>query len=471
MKKILSLGTKEIMSGISQDDQIVSGGIWYSVDGLNPFVSRNLGAITFTQAPTEIGALSGDATSMTFDGASGYILTDSGNLYKTSTSFGTPTISNIRVAASISSPAVGIEMFQSMAGTKYLYYWQATQIGRFDLTGTYPTGFTDNWHAITSSPKHPTLRIEDRIFFGSGNYVEYLYDAGADADVTTTALDLPKEYTITALGTDGEYLIIAASKNAGVTSSYNETMLVYWDWKNNLPSWTKIHYVPEEKISSIQTVSGVQYAVGVRGLYAFNISTPPKLVRKDVTSGGYPQSVGVYADALTFATGSKIGTYGKIIPNAPTALFKPIVDPANKTITCIRTDVATNRMFYCSDKVYYVAPLSSASSYIALNSAQVNTAYLNLGASYSIKRIDFILAGVLASNEATIGVTLNGHGGKDSSSTFSDISYADSGAVGSFSSYPLAENFVGDEVQLSITFGAGAIKIKRIDFYGEEINR
>jgi hypothetical protein len=281
------------MSGISQDDQIVSGGIWYGASGLNPFVSRNLGAITFTQAPTEIGALSGTATSMTFDGASGFVYTDSGNLYKVSTAFTNPSISNIREAASISSPAIGIEMFQSMAGTKYLYYWQAAQIGRFDLSST----FDDDWHAITSSTTHPTLRIDDRIFFGSGNYVEYLYDAGADADVVTTALDLPKEYTITTLATDGEYLIIGASKNAGAINSYNETAIFFWDWKNNLTSWTKVYYLSEEKISSIVIVAGVPHAVATRGTYAFNISTPPKLIRKDVNRTGYPQSIGTYNDA------------------------------------------------------------------------------------------------------------------------------------------------------------------------------
>jgi len=470
MKKILSIGTKEIMSGISQDDQIVSGGIWYTVDGMNPFISRNIGAVTFTQAPTEIGAISGSATSMAFDGASGYILTDTGNLHKISDSFGTPTISNIRVAASISSPAIGLEMFQSMAGDKYLYYWQAAQIGRFNLTGTYPTGFTDNWHAITSSATHPTLRIDDRIFFGSGNYVEYLYDAGADADVTTTALDLPKEYTITALGTDGEYLIVAASKNAGVLNSYNETMLVYWDWKNNLPSWSKIHYVPEEKITAIQTVAGVQYAVGVRGTYAFNISTSPKLVRKDISSSTKPQTVGVYADALTYATGSKIGTYGKIIPSSPNALFKPILDPANKSITCIKTDVSINRMFYCSDKAYYVNPQSASTDYSTLLFSSIDTAYINLGNSYRINRVDFIFSSLLASGSSIGTITLSGHGGKDTQAVFTGIYYTVDGAVGSASSKPIAEDFVGDELSFGATL-YGSVKIKRIDFYGEEINR
>jgi hypothetical protein len=472
MKKILSIGTKEILSGISQDDQIVSGGVWYTVDGLNPYTSRNLGTITFTQAPTEIGSISGDATSMTFDGSNGYVYSSDGSMYKISSSFSTPSISNIRTAASISSPAVGIELFQSMTGSKYLYYWQASQIGRFDLAGTYPTGFTDNWHTITSSTAHPTLRIDDRIFFGSGNYVEYLYDNGVDADVVTEALDLPKEYTITALATDGEYLIIAASKNAGALNSYNETAIVYWDWKNNLSSWDRIHYIKDERIYSLQTVDGVQYALGSRGTYVYNISTPPKLVRKDiVASTGYPQIGGTYNGSLTFATGSKIGFYGKTIPNIDTAYFKLVVDPANKTIDCIRTDVASDRIFYCSDKVYYVNPQSASTSYGSLLFSSISTAYFNLDNFYNIKRIDFVFTGLLASGDSVAAITLNGHGGKDISTEFTPFSFTNFGAVSSLSVMPVAEDFEGDEFSIAITTLFGAFKIKRIDFYGEPINR
>jgi sugar lactone lactonase YvrE len=194
--------------------------------------------------------------------------------------------------------ANGLAVFKPKNGDRYLYYAQNTQIGRWDLEGLYPSGWTDNWKStdVETTTEKPMYQFQDRVYFGNGSYVGFIGDNGSGGvNFNPQALDLPSDMHITSLSDDGRRLIIAATRQerSGTPDTHPGSKIFFWD--TNADSWNKAFEMDSSTgIASLQNVGGTIYALESGGLYQFNFSTEPQKVvefQPDETGIGLQQFV------------------------------------------------------------------------------------------------------------------------------------------------------------------------------------
>ena len=255
MKKLFSLGQKELASGLNSGGYYnENGGLWYQAKGLNPFIKNDnyKNMMAGCSAPTDItGAVIVDnpwayASRITGSNAGTlYIYGDSGHNYSIDLS---GTNNPVDLSHTVANSANGYAIF-SVAGTDKLYYFQKTQIGTFDFASTW----TDAWKTgLQSTTHHPTHPFIDRIYFGNLYYVGQIHNNAGTADINATALNLPSDYTVTCISDDGQYLVIGATKSKDTSSSSNtltaETRVFFWD--TNSASWQKEYALQSASINA-----------------------------------------------------------------------------------------------------------------------------------------------------------------------------------------------------------------------------
>jgi len=469
MKKLLSLTSKDFEKGFSQASQITKGGFFYASSvRVNPFITE--GNLRFSQEPTVIGSgvVAGIPQNFAASGADMYCNDASGNIYKIAsfTISSTPTVTKPKTGL---TNTYGLEIFQTTNSSKYLYYWQKTQIGRMLLSnGT----FDDDWAAITAgyqSDVNPTLRIDDVIYFGSGNVISMIQDNGTDdTELVEAVLDLPKDFIITSLTTDGDYLIITASTAIGSTLNFYESRVFFWDYKNRYDSWTRSYTIQDPQIRGAETKNGLSYAVGQYGLYAFAFSKEPERIREDVKCLYGYCNISLIKDSISFGYINEVITYGKLKPNSPTAIFRPF--KTDVTITCLETFSSNTYGIiggYTGNNGFLLRQnmVSAPSDY---NDASASSAEISLGNTYSIGRIDIIFDYPLTSGDLMDNVAL--YSGS-ATCRFQNISYTINGAVNRAVTYPISGNLIADHLGIDFTLIKGRMLIRQIDIYGEEITR
>jgi hypothetical protein len=463
MKKILSLTSKDFESGFSSGVEQVKLGLFTSGVRINPFITE--GTLRWSQEPVEIGAgtVVGIPQSFAINGGDAYCNDDGGNIYKIADVFGTPVVTKPK--SGLTANAYGLEVFQTKNSSKYLYYFQKAQIGRYNLDATY----TDNWKAITAayqSDVYPTFRLEDEIYFGSNYVVSKIADNGTDdTELVEDVLDLPKDYIITALSTDGEYLIITASKSIGSTLDYNDTRVYFWDYKNRLPSWTRSYPIQDPQIRGLKTVAGITYAIGQYGLYAFTFSQEPQRIREDVRSSVGYSNISRIKDAISFGDSTNCITYGKLKPGSKTALFKPYTLPA--AISCLDTFSSNSIGLFgtTGNKIYRQSLFSAPTDY---NGSSIRTGKIDLGETYMIERVDIIFNGAITTNDSIAAINIQSN---STTSTLQQVSFANFGAVSRVVTHPAAGNNIIDAIQIAFVSCFGIFAIRQIDIYGEQVNR
>lgn len=469
MSKILSLTSKEFESGFSASSESTRLGLLYTGSRLNPFITE--GTIRFSQEPTELGAgvISGIVQSFAVDGGDMYANDASGNIYKLDEVFAAvPTVTLVKTGL---TNTYGLEVLETTNSSKHLYVFQNTQIGRELLPDTDWTGnWTAGWKSITAayrSDVNPTLRIDDTIYFGSKYVISMIQDNGStDTDLYENQLDLPKDYIITALSTDGDYLIIAASKSVSSTLDYAETRVYFWDYKNKLDSWTRSYTIQDPQIRSMETKGGITYASGRYGLYAFAFSKEPERIREDVRQTLGYGNMSVLNEAITFGSSSTCVSYGKIKPGTKTAVFKLYEMPNNENVVALDTYSSNTYGIFATDtsNIFRQVLFSAPTTY---NDASFITSKIDLKDTFKIERIDFIFGGNLASTDS-MTVQLNSNGGSGLLSTTSFTNY---GSVSRVKAYPTAGDIITDVLSLTVGSINGNFSLRQIDIYGERINR
>lgn len=472
MRKILTLTAKEFFTGLSPHIQISNQGLWATASGMNPFITPGIikpqGAVTdLTSTVVKDVPLCSVA-----DTTKLYILGDAGHLYQIADVNTVAAVTDKRSATPITNPATGITVFQPQGGTKLLYYWQKTQIGTWDLSGAYATGWTDNvYTGLQDTTFHPVHKMFDEVYYGNKDRIGQLKDDGsAGVTHTTNVLNFPTENTVTALSDDGTYLIAAVSKSTSVYDLFNRSKVIFWDKYSS--SWNKEWTINDPVISSMQERNGFIYAWGARGLYIFNFSTPPTLIRRDITAlYGYPHQTALYNDAIILGE----YTYGKVLPGVPEALFKPFGNQMTGTVTMVSSGASSNYTYFgtASSKLYYMTNNSSIAAN-ARNNTYLTTVYIPLGDRYDIKAINVIRYAALSSGE-TIHVSARVNLSQ-SDLQFTEMSYTVHGAVLSQMLYPRPSSgppAIGDHLSLELNrnmdsgTGMGPGQIKQIDVYGE----
>lgn len=476
MKKILSLSPKDWLSGIAQGYHF-GRGIWASATGINPFVdsqraNTRVGLLQASPAVTDITSTVvidtpiGWCSDFASNGDQKLYFNGTGTLYSLNISNDT----GLTALRTVSNMANGIISFKATGETKYLYYFQKTQIGRYDLNATY----VDNWFTgLDSTVNHPTHRFFDVVFYGNGDTIGSIRDMAGTATGALNELDVGADYTITTLSDDGAYLVIGITKNIGGGSTvYPGTKILFWD--TNSSSWEKEWDLDAPDILSIKKRGATMYALTSTGLFVFNYATSPEKVlslQSGDTAGvssttGSHYSMDVVGNGVLWGSSSRLHYYGNFIKDAPTA-YHQLFSVPNGTTTLVCSS-AKHQRIYAGTTTPKFGYYDYSSSGTPDTSVSAESVYIDLMDRYNIQRIDLILGTKLATGDiVNIGVS-------DVENT-NIVNYGGTNAV-SFTNYGAKSrakltgtSFEAENMIIKPTFVSGAVKIKRIDIYGDKI--
>jgi hypothetical protein len=485
MRLILDLSEKEFLTGISPSIHLQDRGLFATMR--NTTVVRDMlvgndevGLLQPSPAPTTVASLSDTpfayARNITGSTDQVYYLGTSGHLYEHDLSAGT--VSDKRSGTPITNPANGLAIFQPRGGTKYLYYWQKTQIGRWDISGTYPTGWTDNWAtSLQDTSWHPTHRFFDRIFYGNLNYIGYIGDDGASGvEHSKTALDLPVAYRVNCLSDDSMHLVAGLSENTSTSSSqFSGSKIIFWD--TNSSSWNREWDIPESAILSIKRRGSVMYALCPGSVWAFTFSSPPQLVFGPLSlSVGAPSynfptqhAAAILGDAFLWSafvdgTAGNISTFGKLTPQCPNAFLTPFGNLGTAQPLLIAPDIESNLIYAGgSDKLYSVSYAGGGTGE-AGSDTLAETIFIDLKRWWQIGRAVIDFEGRLTE---TMQVRLSLKPDSETSALTFGTFTAASGST------PRAKEFYNTlearKVQLKLEWLVGSPGIRRIRLYGDPI--
>lgn len=478
MQKILSLDTKDWFSGVAQGYH-AGAGIWAAASGINPFVdlvglNQRIGLLQANPAVTDLTSTVVNETPI---GWTADLATNGDQtLYFNSTShlyiLNVSSDAGLTDQRTVANLANGTITFQPNGGTKYLYYWQKTQIGRFDLSSTY----VDNQYTgLQSTVHHPTHRFLDAVFYGNKDRIGSLRDDGA-AGVThaTNDLDFESNYECTTISDDGYYLVVGITRNTSAsTGVYPGTKILFWD--TNSSSWEKEWSIDAPDIISIKRVGTRMYALTSNGLYVFSYGTSPTLVhlhsaadvaQPNPTNGGH-YSMDVLADGVLWGSANELHYYGKMTPDAPFAYHQPVSVPSGTAQMVVSS--AKAQRIYVGTTTPKFGFYDQSSAGTPNTSVTAESIMIDLKNEWKIGRIDFVMGFPLASGDSlNIGLA------NDIAGSFTDfqktnaVSFADYGAK---MSAKLLGTFNAELLRMKLTWAGGTVKIKRIDVWGDKIDK
>lgn len=483
MKKLLKLTTKHFLSGISATEHIENGGIFNSTTaGCSPiyFDKASIGLLGPGPAANNTGGAavvdtiiagavnsSGGTTKLFSLGASGHFYS-----HDVSSADATPT--DLRSGTPITTPANGMEVYQTAGGTRYLYYWQKTQIGQWDLAGAYATGWDDAWATgLDSTFIHPTHKFLDRIYYGNGNKLGAITDNAGTPTHNANVLDFPSDYYTTSLSDDGTYVIVALNRQSvsGTPTSTTGAKILFWDMIS--ASWIKEWNIPDSTgISSIRTVNGITYILETNRLSYCTFATPPTNIKYlagnlrpsfdgNASGSADHQRMIKYSDGVLWLTGAvTLAYYGKYIPEVPRALHVPFAGLTSAS--SILPIATTSRLYVGGASKYYSVPTITGTA----TGISAKTFYIPLKTETKIGRIDIIFGKKLASGDSLLVDVRTDESEADSTNgtTWGTASFALHGAV---QRVKLFNTKSAENLKINLTFNGGTPLIKGIEVFGD----
>lgn len=478
MRKILELSEKHFLTGIAPSSQVQDKGLFSEAVGITPvrdpfLESDNLGLLQAAPSPTDLtGSTVVDVPWAWTTDVSGdryfYAWGNAGHLYRIDLS-GDNSPSDIASGAAVSNPAASVFWYKHSNGDDYVYYFQLTQIGRWDISGAW-AGRTDNYKTgLQSTAYHGAHRFLDRVYFCNGRYVGQLVDDGAGGfTMTATALDAEGDDRVNCLSDDGVYLVAGITKNqSSDTLVHGNTRIIFWD--TNSSSWQREWSIPDASIQAIRRVGSVMQAITSRGLFAFTFSSPPVPVLPLLTTAVVPSASlpGHYAadvirEAILIGGDARISTFGKLAPQMPNAFLQPY-GGFTGTLCMVASSAKTSDIFVgTSSSKLYRLKLTGAPQ----TGVNAKTIFIDLGRWWQIGRIVIEFASQLAS-----GDNLNIDVQPDDTTSATDwgtASYASHGAIRSKELYGSQE---ARKLRLIFNFNGGTPRIRRVEVWGDSIER
>ncbi len=474
MRKILSLGQKELASGLNVGGYYnAAGGLWAIAKGLNPFIPNDnfRGMLAGCSAPTDItGSVIVDNPRAAVSRVTGsnagtlYVYGDSGHIYTIDLSANSAPVDLYTIASS----ANGLGIFKVASDEKLLYF-QLTQIGRYDFASTK----VDNWKTgLQSTAYHATHPFLDRLFFCNLYYVGYVYDNAGTMDANLTALDLPTDFTTTCLEDDGQYLVIGATKNKDTASSpagiMAETKIIFWD--TNSTSWQKEYTIPEASINALKRVGTAIHAICPGGEYVFNFNSEPEKIRElsnsDNVRYGFPNAIDRIGQGVIF--GNLMMVSGKMAPYSSNGWWTPFFGGSmTGDVSLIYVNPRVNTMLIgtLGTKLYRFT--------VSTNGAPAQDWYtkaIDLGRRWKLQQIEFIFSDILVSGDQVSSYVLT----EDNSSViFDTASFTANGGVSRVKVIPTA-SARSPEIEFLrfvVDIATGTPSIKKINFWGEPVNQ
>lgn len=482
IKPVFNLGVKQILSGLSLSEHLPTA-LFSSAENIFPFVdpfpeSVNVGLLQTSGDPVTITGFSDNPFTATVkvSGAvtgSMYMMGDAGYFYSLNLDDESNTVLR-GVASTVTDPANAVEIHKPTSGTEYLYYWQKTQIGKWDLTSAYngspAPSWTDNWATgLQSTVNHPKHTFLGDVYFGNNEYIGKLYttsyEGGYVSTTSLTALDFPSDFTVMCLNDDGYNLVIGIQKNIYSISLRSQVKVLFWDTLPGTLSPNKEWTIPDYNINSIQRFRDGFIAICSRGIYYFNYDTKPKLI--NVLTGNYrsiisrPEAADVYNDAILWGGAGQVNSYGKFVNSVPDAFFTPF-GKLTADVTLVKSNIKVNKIFVANQTSgFYSFTLSDSG---ATTSSHPQTTYFDLGTETQLTRIDLLLGEPVASTDS---FTLQVQGDADNAAfDYGTISGSNADQLGK-KKISLFKQMITNQIKLKLQYNGGNIKIKNIIGYGK----
>lgn len=475
MKKLLDIDQAMLTSGRTRSKWMNTGGIWTEAQGFNPYIKNDTfrGLLAATAAPTDkTGSVIVDipvAHVRQEDGSAValYILGASGHLYSMTVN---ESLSDLRAATPITSPANGVAIMKPLGGSSTLLYARETRIGTWDLSGTYPTGWNDTAFAtdIQTTPHHPMHQFGRIVYYGNKNYVGYLYDNGSSAIASQAkALTLDPIETCTAITDDGHYVIVGASHPVNEAYGANSSCRVlFWNGGTDEVVWqTRIDN--ESSIRGMWNNGNTTYVVGSRAVYTVSIGqTTAKPIYRFDTDEAIPydgQTYGNVGAIAPFEDGIIFGALGTALTEAePGTKFKAYNPLRGITgnISLIVPDFLEGKMHIGTrSSKFYSFALGSAGV-----SSQGDSRYFDLGGPAHVQRLEIELPTGLGPSDQ-IDITLYGNNGQVAV-VLPSIAQSVYGLT-YYLRVPLPKQLTTARVRVTLTLTAGTPAIGRISLWGE----
>lgn len=487
MEKLLSLGPTQFTTPESVDEYFPSDGIWssasFSVEDTKAGVYAQIGSTSIGGVTVVDNPIAGVSRITSSSAAHLYMIGSSGHFYDLDL-FNTASISDKRSGTPITNPANGIAIFKPNGGTEYLFYWQQSQIGRWDLVGAYPTGWTDNHFAgLQSTSYHPVHTFAGNVYYGNKDRIGMIYDNSGTAANNTNVLDFPSDYTVLDLTDDGTYLVATISKNLGGTS-LGDTKVIFWDTVSS--SWNKEYKIDDPYVVSLQSESSTIYAVGRNNLYVFNYDTAPRLIKSGTFNAGatpYGASESVLRfnnlvtwdeyGASTVYNNSQLDCYGKLSTIHQPGLYRPYA---------LATNGGTTFMYWDGTTLITGTGNAKLLSWNTRTASGPTTIYFDLQDVCKIERIDLNLTeGIDAESDGptnTITITAYTSNNHNESYTFGTLDSVIDGTNIQFKKIypasdakPLITRFFKLALNLNLTSNnIDAVGIVGLTVYGERLS-
>jgi hypothetical protein len=486
-RPFLTLSTRDFLTGVAPSAHSEKGGLWHVLQGVTPAYdpggsgSVEPGLLQASPAATDLtGAVVVDeifASAVGYESTTPYLymLGDSGHFYRNGLA-STPT--DLRSATPITDPANGIFIYKPQGGTKYLYYMQKTQMGRWDMSGSHPTGWTDNHNTgWNSTAIHPVHRLFDVVYIANGSQIGSLRDDGAaSVTITKNNLDLPDTLRAVALCDDGLNLVIAATENINATDNFADNRILFWDGYSS--SWQREYKITDRFIWAVKNIGGVVYAFGQFGVYELSYnSIPRKVVSRSIGFAnssnfglGYGSNrVGLYnQNAVLWGQAASIDSYGKLAEDIPIAYLRPFLDSTINELTFIETQFEAGYIYFGTQNAkLYRVNLSSA-THNSGTAYRAETVYIPLNTQYNIRAIELVFGEPLASGDS---IEIDLQSDNDTSEVvWNTWSFTADGAIRrKRKTAALGVKFTSDLIKIKFRFTGGAVKVKKIELYGDPI--
>jgi hypothetical protein len=471
IRLLFNLKSEHFMSGISTNVHLDNQGLFFKGNGINPFVNPsyqavNPGLLQMSANPTDItGGVVLDAI---YAGASRvlsetvgnlYMIGTSGYLYNQNLSAGAFPPTLLRPGSTIATPANGIEIYQSLEGLEYLYYFRTTKIGRWDFDG--PSGeFIDDWATgLTNTTQHPTHFFMGNVYFGNGDAIGMIYSiTGFGATVNSTVLTFPLDFRCTCIDDDGNFLVAGITKNKGSLIMRAVNKVIFWDTIS--ARHNKEWLINDYTITAIKKFGNGHIAFGGRGMWYFDFNTKPQKILPVLGPRyGFPNAVDIVDNGIFFGGGEdSVGFYGKMIPNSSNAYFRPIFNFENDAVFIDSKSTVNTVYFATVDPALYHWNMAGSGG---TTTTYPETVYIDLNDEVYLTRMDILLGEPLATGDR---FTLQTQSDEDTVATdYGSFEYDIHGAV---KKIRLNKEIRANQLKLLFNFQTGNVKIKSIKGYG-----
>lgn len=487
MKKILTLGSKQFLTGVSiAGAHMDNGGIFYKADGVTPLFdagasqSANNGLLTAGAGGTVVsGTLTGNIIASIPDGGVYYtaggavFATSDNNIWKLAFSSGLPSGAIGSVHSTTPQLTQGLVSFFGK-----LYYRQVSQIGQYDPGGpTYTDAWKGSGDGVSTEYFGTMYQYLDQILFGNG--YGKLGSISSALVLTASALDFETQSQVSAISDDGTYAVIAITRNSfGDSTNLVASRILFWDGYSS--SWLRDYPVSDPCIYCLRKTPIGLFAFGATGIWQVTFdglkkvfSVSPGLYTVTATSGiRYGTAASFFSEAVVWGgvsgSNNALKSLGKLDGGAPNSFLTPIKLTGSKNITDVNGQLLKGYVFVADSTpqlMYY--PIGSGTQQ---TSVSAQTIYFPLGDKYTIEKINVVFGEPLASGDS-MSIQLKSDedtGVIETTPAHLTATYANDGAIRRKAMR--VKGFTADEqLSLTINFTAGAVKIKRIEVFGSPI--